>query len=209
MRHRFLLLAVLALVTGCGGLRMERYLYPRPDDWPTFARTTGPYRVRIAGALAAADAGLVSDIAAGTGNGSPVVVDSIVFVGTLRGELCALSVATGKEIGSIGLGDAIQGSPVIDRNVAFVATLQFPAIDDGVRSRQREAALEEKLRRRRGHPVHRRGDRIYFGNTAGVFTASRGRRETSGGSSRFPDNRTYKGIRSSPAADSGTDRFRG
>ena len=202
MRSRLIILAGLAFAAGCGGLRMERTLYPRADDWPTFARTNG----HTASASAALNLPLTlawsCDIAAGTGNGSPIVMDSIVFIGTLRGDLCAVSIATGKEIGAIGLGDAIEGSPVIDRSVAFVATSNsqksltaFDLVNGRARWKKSYGDIEVT-------PCLA-GERIYFGNTAGTFFCV----ERATGDQRWkfelPDNRTYKGIRSSPAADSG------
>jgi outer membrane protein assembly factor BamB len=202
MRSRLLILGFLCCASGCSGLRMERYLSPRKDDWPMFARTVGhtaSASESISPPLALAWS---QDIAAGTGNGSPVVMDSIVFVGNLRGDLCALSVATGKQIGSIGLGDAIQGSPVIDGSVAFVA------LSNSQQSLTAFDLFEGRVRWKRSY-----GDlevtpciadqHLFFGNVAGTFfSIDRGT-----GDMRWkfelPDNRTLKGIRSSAAADSG------
>jgi outer membrane protein assembly factor BamB len=206
MRSRLLSLAALLLIAGCGGLRMERYLHSRPDDWPTFARTAG-HTASASGTLSPPlNLAWTQDIAAGMGNGSPVVVDSIVFVGNLRGELCALSVATGKQIGSMTLGEAIQGSPVIDGSVAFVPLSN---------SQQSITAIDLF----QGKPLWKKsyGDvevtpcifnqKIFFGNTAGTFFSI----ERATGEVRWkfelPDNTTFKGIRSSPAADSGTIVF--
>jgi outer membrane protein assembly factor BamB len=206
MRSRLLWLTGLLLLAGCGGLRMERYLHTRSDDWPTFARTVG-HTASASGALTPPlKLAWTQDIAAGMGNGSPVVVDSIVFVGTLRGELCALSVSTGKQIGSISLGEAIQGSPVIDGNVVFVP------LSNSVQSITAFDLFEGKPRWKKNYgdvevtPCLSR-QKIFFGNTAGTFFSI----ERATGDVRWkfelPDNTTYKGIRSSPAADSGTIVF--
>ncbi len=206
MGSRLLSLSALLLIAGCGGLRMERYLHSRSDDWPVFARTVG-HTASASGALSPPlNLAWSQDISAGMGNGSPVVVDSIVFVGTLRGELCALSVATGKQIGSIALGEAIQGSPVIDGSVAFVPLSNSP------QSITAFDLFEGKPRWKKSY-----GDvevtpclfaqKIFFGNTAGTFFSI----ERATGDVRWkfelPDNTTLKGIRSSPAADSGTVVF--
>jgi outer membrane protein assembly factor BamB len=206
MRSRLISLTGLILIAGCGGLRMERYLHSRSDDWPTFARTVG-HTASATGALSPPlKLAWTQDIAAGMGNGSPVVVDSVVFVGTLRGDLCALSVATGKQIGSIALGDAIQGSPVIDGSVAFVA------LSNSQQSVTAFDLFDGKPRWKKSY-----GDvevtpclfdqKIFFGNTAGTFFSI----ERATGDVRWkfelPDNRTFKGIRSSPAADSGAIVF--
>ena len=206
MRSRLLSLVPLLLIAGCGGLRMDRYLHPRSDDWPTFARTAG-HAASASGTLSPPlTLAWSQDIAAGMGNGSPVVMDSIVFVGTLRGELCALSVSTGKQIGSISLGEAIQGSPVIDGSVAFVpvsnsqqSITAFDLFDGKPRWKKSYGDVEvtpclfEK--------------KLFFGNTAGTFFSI----ERATGDLRWkfelPDNRTFKGIRSSPAAEGGAIVF--
>lgn len=208
MRSRLLILTGLLLLAGCTGLRMERYLYPRAEDWPTFARTAG-HTASASGALSPPlTLAWTQDIAAGMGNGSPVVVDSVVFVGNLRGELCALSVSTGKQIGAVSLGEAIQGSPVIDGSVAFVP------LSNSQHSITAFELFTGKPRWRKSY-----GDvevtpciaaqRIFFGNTAGTFFSI----ERATGDVRWkfelPDNTTLKGIRSSPAADSGTIVFGG
>ncbi len=206
MRPRLIVIVALLFAAGCTGLRMERSLLPRPDDWPTFARTTG-HTATSSGALPPPLARAWSeDIAAATGNGSPVVVDSVVFVGTQRGDLYAFSAATGRKIGSVGLGDAIQGSPVIEGTVAYVAT-----------SNSRNSITAFDLFNGKALWKKSYGDvevtpclcneRIFFGNTGGTFFCI----EKATGDVRWkfeiPDNRTFKGIRSSPAADSATIVF--
>ena len=202
MRSRPAILGILLFASGCGGLRMEHYLYPRRDDWPMFARTAAHTASASESLSPPLTLAWSRDISAGTGNGSPIVMDSIVFVGNLRGDLCALSVATGKQIGSIGLGDAIQGSPVIDGSVAFVALsnsqLSLTAFD----------LFEGRPRWKKSY-----GDlevtpcisdqHLFFGNVTGTFfSVDRGTGDVRW-KFELPDNRTLKGIRSSAAADSG------
>ncbi|HXX63531.1 MAG TPA: PQQ-binding-like beta-propeller repeat protein, partial [Bacteroidota bacterium] len=198
---RALITIGLCLVAaGCGGLRMQRSLTPhQAEDWPTFARNnersarapdvlTPPLKL-------AWDA----DVSAGVGNGSPLIVDSIVFLGTLRGELYAVNSFTGKQIGSISLGDAIQGSPVINGNLAFVALansreslVAFDFVEGKVRWKKSYGDLEVT-------PLLL-GRRLYFGNTAGVFFCAEGVTGDQKWRYEIPDNTTRKGIRSSAAA---------
>jgi len=196
----------LLAAAGCTTLRLERYLVARPGDWPMFARTTLHTAAGTGAISPPLTLAWTQDVAAGTGNGSPVVMDSIVFVGTLRGELIAVSVSTGKTIGSIGLGDAIQGSPVIDGNVAFVALantklslVAFDLVDGRPRWKKGYGDVEVT-------PCLYRG-RIYLGNTGGTFYCI----ERATGDDRWkfplPGNTSLKGIRSSPAADSGAVIF--
>jgi outer membrane protein assembly factor BamB len=113
------LLSLAVTSSGCNGLRTDGILLQHPGDWTMFGRTTGNAS-RMADTISTPltqewDAG----IGASLGTGSPLIFDSLVIVGTLRGELCALSLRTGKTIGSVSLGEAIHGSPVIDHRMVY------------------------------------------------------------------------------------------
>jgi outer membrane protein assembly factor BamB len=60
------------------------------------------------------------DVTAGVGSDSPVILDSVLLVGNLRGELHALHLKDGKKLGWVGLGNAVAGSPVLRGTVAYV-----------------------------------------------------------------------------------------
>src|SRR5437867_440168 len=109
------------LISACSGLRLPQPLTVDATDWPMFAKYEG--RLNSTPEAVTPPLKLVwdFDITGGIGNGSPLVVDSVLIVGNLRGELYAINAYTGKRIGWVDLGDAIQGSPVIDANVALVA----------------------------------------------------------------------------------------
>ena len=113
------LLAAL-LLAGCSGLRLDRPLVSRDADWPTAGRTaarpgnsTGPLRPPLRQAWEL-------DLGAGFPDGSPVVVDSVVLVGNLRGDLAAVHLGSGRKIGNVRLGDAVAGSPAVDGGVAVI-----------------------------------------------------------------------------------------
>lgn len=199
----FLLLLALA---GCAGLRLDRFPREREGDWPQFARTAA----RSAVARDSLRPPLVleweADVSAGVGNGSPVIVDSVVFTGNLRGELCAYSAVTGKRVGWIALGDAVQGAPAIEASVAFVAlsnTTESVAAFDLMTGRPRwkknygDIEVSTLLYR----------EALYVGNVTGAFYCID--RTTGDQRWRFdlPENSHLYGIRSSPAADSGTVVF--
>jgi len=201
MALRRTLFLVALFCAGCGGLRMERYLRQRPDDWPAFARTVN--HMATAEQIVAPPLTLdwEGDVAAGVGNGSPVIVDSVVFVANLRGELHAFNAGTGKTVGWISLGDAIQGAPVIDGSVAFVA------LSDSKETVAAFDLFEGKPRWKKNY-----GDcevspllydqKLYFGTVAGAFFCIQ--RATGDQKWRFdlPSNAKLKGIRSSAAAES-------
>lgn len=194
------LLAIAMIIPSCQGLKLQRAITVTEADWPTFARSND--RTAIAATTVSPPLASLweTDITGGIGNGSPVVVDSFVFVGNLRGELYAFDLYTGKRIGWANLGDAITGSPVVAGIMAYVAT------SNDTESLLAYDLVEGKVRWRRAY-----GDiettplmsfkRLYVGNTAGVFFCVD--RDQGDEVWRFsiPENRKRKGIRTSPATD--------
>jgi len=193
-------------LAGCGGLRTNRALHERSGDWPTFARSVTRKAVGEQSLSPPLVVAWEYDVTAGVGNGSPVIVDSIVFVTTLRGDLYAIALGTGKLIGWVGFGESIQGSPVIDGNMAFVAM-----------SNSKESLAAFDLFEGKPRWKKRFGDvevspllydqKLYIGNTSGAFyCVDRGNGEQKW-KFELPSNTRLKGIRSSPAADSATVIF--
>jgi outer membrane protein assembly factor BamB len=143
----------------------------------------------------------VQDITAGIGDGAPVLVDSLLFLGNLRGELYALDCRTGKAVGRVSLGNAIQGTPLIDGNLAIVALsgphealVAYDLIEGKVRWRQILGDMEVS-------PLLI-GTQVYTANTFGaLFCVERATGEIRW-TFQIPGNTTLKGIRSTPA---GTD----
>ncbi len=62
------------------------------------------------------------DATAGFGNSALTVVDSVVFFGTLQGELYAISALTGKRFGYLKTHSSISGAPVIFKNNIYFGT---------------------------------------------------------------------------------------
>ena len=191
---------------GCGNLRIERQLHEQPGDWPAFARGIDHTATAAQPVTPPLTLAWNQDVTAGVGNGSPVIVDSVVFVANLRGELYAIGAGDGKVIGWAGLGDAIQGSPTVDGSVVFVA------LSNSKESLTAYDLVEGKARWKRNY-----GDvetspllyqqRLFIGNTSGTLYCL----ERATGDVRWkyelPANTRWKGIRSSPAADEGTVVF--
>ena len=198
--------ALAAAIAGCSNLRLESPLHARHDDWPTY----GGSNVRTNAAPVAIEPPLTqdweADVNAGIGNGSPLIVDSTIFIGNLRGELCAFKVRTGQKIGSLALGEAIQGSPVIDGNLAIIGA------SDTKESLIAFDLLEGKPRWKRSYgdievSVMVLANRIYFGNTTGTFYCIDREAGDMVWSFAIPDNSRLKGIRSTPSARGSTVVF--
>jgi outer membrane protein assembly factor BamB len=204
LRSRTYISAVFLLATavaGCGGLRLSTPLHVREGDFSMYGRSRE--RINRLPVLIAPPLTLewTQDLTAGIGDGSPVLVDSVLFVGNLRGELYALNARTGARMGWVSLGNAIQGTPLIDGNLAIVAL-----------SGPREALVAYDLLEGRVRWKQILGDmqvspllidtRVYTANTSGTFFCV----DRATGEVRWtfeiPGNTTLKGIRSTPA---GTD----
>jgi outer membrane protein assembly factor BamB len=195
----FVAAALLFAVAGCGGLRLPSRPQARPGDWQTFGR--GPDRNAISPVTLSPPLSIAwtAGFSAGAGRGSPVVADSIAFVGTLRGELYAFRMSDGNQLGRVTLGAAIDGSPAIVAGTAIVATAhsshslaRFDLLDGTLVWEASCGDLEAT-------PLVV-GDRIYVGNTSGVFTCVELRSGTVLWQFAIPDNERIKGIRSAAAA---------
>lgn len=191
--------ALLLLAGGCGGLRLGRGIVSDPGDWSTFGKnplrsSTVDTAIRVPLTLA-----WDYDLAAGTSNGAPVVADSIVLAGTLRGELHAVRLADGKRLGWVNLGDAIFGSPVVSGTTAFVPLAN---------SRESVIAYDltggQQLWKRTCGDVETSlllaGGGLYGGTTEGSLFCL----DPATGAVRWvfaiPENTMRKGIRSTPSA---------
>ncbi len=117
-----LLPAALISLSGCGSsIRLARAIHHSGEDWLVFGRD-GQHTNRASTVLNPPLKLLWAyDASAGFGSGSPIVVDSVVFIGTLTGELHAVELATGKRIGYTSLGSALVGAPAISNGRIVVA----------------------------------------------------------------------------------------
>ncbi len=195
---RNIAVALTLLMSACSGLKIPQPLSADASDWTMF----GKYETRLSATNEIISPPLTLDweydVTGGIGGGSPLVVDSVLIIGNLRGELYGLNAYTGRRIGWIDLGDAIQGSPVIDRNVAIVALsntelslLAFDLVEGKAQWKKNYGDLEAS-------PLLH-GEKIYVGNTDGIFYCVN--RSTGEQLWKFelPGNVRHKGIRSSAA----------
>ena len=198
MKHGLVALGIS--ISGCMVLKLERPLKVTEADWPTFGRVPAHSNVATDTISPPLTLEWEHDITGSSGNGSPLVVDNIVIIGNLKGEVYAINASTGKRIGWVDVGEAIQGSPYVDNNVVIVAA-----------ANTRESLVMYDLLEGRTRWQRAYGDievspvlydnKIYFGNTEGIFYCV----ERSAGDMVWkfdiPENTTHKGIRSSPAAE--------
>ncbi|MBX2992708.1 MAG: PQQ-binding-like beta-propeller repeat protein [Bacteroidetes bacterium] len=196
----YTLVVLLFLAIGCGGLRIPPPFKAGNDSWGMFGGTPGRTNVAEQSVQPPLTLAWQHDITSGMGSGSPLVIGNVVLVTNLRGELHGIDAETGKRIGWLNIGDAIKGSPAVDGNVVYIAI-----------ANSRESLVAYDLLEGKYLWKKEFGDlevtplflnnRLYFGNTSGVFFCVD--KETGEHDWRFrlPDNSTRKGIRSSATVD--------
>jgi eukaryotic-like serine/threonine-protein kinase len=198
MRRTLIILSIATVAAGCSGLKLTAPL--RHQDTGIIMHGAGPARNNdlpgIPGPPLFPE--WEADVAAGIGDGAPCLVDSILIGGNLRGELFAYNAITGKRIGWVTLGGAVQGTPVINGNIAYVPL-----------SGGRESMVAYDLTQARIRWHFTGGDvqvsplllgvSLYIANVNGVLTCLSLASGEKIWSYALPGNTTVKGIRSSPA----------
>jgi outer membrane protein assembly factor BamB len=193
------LIFLLILLAGCARLQVGQVFTPRSDDWLTFGRT--PLRTSATDAPIALPLQQVweYDLAAGTSNDAPVIADSIIMVGTMRGELHAVRLADGKRIGWISLGDAIHGTPVISGSRIIVpltnsreSVVAFNLTEGAPQWKQTCGNVETSLLLTEGN--------LYGGTAEGSLFCLDAQTGKIRWTFSLPDNTARKGIRSTPLA---------
>jgi outer membrane protein assembly factor BamB len=186
------------LLWGCSGIRMERPLREHDGDWPTFAGSTSRASRAIQVIVPPLTEQWAFDVSAGIGNGSPLMVDSTLIVGNLRGELYAADGRTGKRIGWVKLGDAIQGSPVVDGSMVYVAVSNSNESLQAVDLRDGKVAWKQDYGDIEVSPLLL-NQHLYVGNNEGQFFCVNPARGDQGWKYEIPQNKLHNGFRSSPA----------
>ncbi len=125
--HRLFAVATLFLcaliVMSCASLRFSRELTDSAGSWNMFGKDAGHSsmaELTSTGLKKAWD----NDVGGGFGNFSFTIKDGIAYVGTLKGEVYALDIATGKELASKNFGGAIFGGPAVSDSLIVVASSQ-------------------------------------------------------------------------------------
>jgi outer membrane protein assembly factor BamB len=108
------------VLAGCNVLRIYEPVRIQTGDWTMYGG--GTHRTHTASSEIVPPLKVVWEYDAGAGFGdfSVSVADSLVFVGNLQGELHVIRIGTGKRVGSVDLGSAIVGTPVVSENTVYV-----------------------------------------------------------------------------------------
>jgi outer membrane protein assembly factor BamB len=164
-----LFMSLLVFTAGCVKLKLAQSLHQTEGDWPMFgkniSRTQQDTSVNLTFPMTLA---WKYDASAGFGNGSPVIVDSILFIGTLQGEFHAVQISTGKRIGYKKSFYPVNGAPVIAGDLAIIAAegakeslFAFDLIGNDFKWRASLGSLSAS-------PLLFKGN-IYIGSTNGSF----------------------------------------
>jgi eukaryotic-like serine/threonine-protein kinase len=113
------ILLLSAFICGCEGLQITRPIKTSVLDWTTLGG--GPTRANQCASSAAPPLKQIWQYDAGSGiAATPLVSDSILIISTLKGELHAVDVRTGKRIGYISLDGSVTGTPAWNRTAVYI-----------------------------------------------------------------------------------------
>ena len=121
-RNRFLAFAAASLflsivlmggLWGCSGIRIRRPLAISPSDWVMYGGAPERANYILHTVHPPLEELWEYNALAGIST-TPLVRDSVVLIGTLNGELQAVSLTTGDRIGYVVLASAVAGTPVWD-----------------------------------------------------------------------------------------------
>ncbi len=200
------MVCLVILGTSCNRLQVDRSLQIHEGDWPTFGGNN--QRSNVSSHILTPPLTPVweHDITGGIGTGSPLVVDSFVIIGNLRGELYGINLFTGERKGWVNLGDAIEGAPVTDGNVVFAGVINsgetliaYDLHEGKVRWRRSYGEIQVSLLLWE--------NKLFFGTTAGRFYCVDRNKGDMVWEFQIPNNIHRKGIRSSAALASGLVLF--
>ncbi len=204
-------------ISGCGLLRIDGGVRVHADDWTTFGGN--PQHMNVA--LHELHLPLAKlweyDAGGGFGNTPVVVVDSLIFVGTLHGELHVVNLGTGKRVGSVDLGSAIMGTPIVRGELVYVALTNNEENLVAFNLQRGVPEWRSKIGDIETSPLHI-DNRLYVATLEGtllcldqvdgevVWTYEVPVQADKGGRG-WPQDEKRKPIRSSPAADEGAIYF--
>lgn len=204
--RRLPIILLLVTAAGCSGLRLSYPLRQTDSSITTFAGNAARNNDFPTTPPPPLFPEWEQDVTAGIGDGAPLLVDSTLIMGNLRGELYAFSVTSGKRFGWVTLGGAIHGSPLVAGHLIIVplsgsreSVVAYDYVEGKVRWRANGGDIQ-------GSPLLL-GERLYAGNTAGRLSCL----DPGSGEKLWhfdlPRNTSLKGIRSSPAGTDSTVVF--
>lgn len=119
---RTLFLCALTVVS-CASLKFPREVAEASATWQMYGRGASHSSV---GDIRSDSLEKIwdNDVGGGFGSFSPTVDAGIAYIGTLKGEIHAIDVSTGKELGSKNFGGAIFSGPAVSESLLVIASSQ-------------------------------------------------------------------------------------
>lgn len=111
----------LVAISGCRVLRLPLATIQDENDWLTEGGSPSRIFARDISLEPPLSRAWKYNAGAAFGPGSPLVVNDVVVVATRKGEVHAIDIRNGKSRGVVGMGESIDGTPVIDeRGIIYV-----------------------------------------------------------------------------------------
>lgn len=119
--RRWRVAVVSLLLASCTPLRIQYPLQSGDADWQTDGRTVQRDRVALDAPLQLPlEEAWIYNAGGGFSEGSPLVVDNTIIVGTRKGEIHVIELDDGRQIGTQEFGRSIEGTPALDGQVLYV-----------------------------------------------------------------------------------------
>lgn len=117
-------LIMLMILASCTGSRIKLAVRVSADGWKMYGRTADRANVAREELMPPLKAIWEYDANAGI-RATPLVIDSVVFIATLKGELHAVNLVSGQELGYASFGSPISSTPVISGHTVIAANSEM------------------------------------------------------------------------------------
>ncbi|TLY32309.1 MAG: hypothetical protein E6K56_03570 [Ignavibacteria bacterium] len=115
------ILLLICLHWGCSYLRLQQVPAPAGGDWRMYGGGIGRTNVSHSSVEPPLAMLWEYDASAGFSPFSGAIAGNYLFVGNLSGEVHVIDIPTGKGMGKYDFGAAIVGTPVVDRDLVYLA----------------------------------------------------------------------------------------
>ena len=107
------LMAFVVALSGCRSLRLSNATIQSEDDWLTEGGDSRRSYARDVSLQPPLEIAWEYNAGGAFGPGSPLILNGSVVVGTRKGEVHAIDLETGRSRGVMGVGESVDGTPVI------------------------------------------------------------------------------------------------
>lgn len=193
-------MVVPLLIGACTQLRLERPLRQSGDDWGMYGGSGA--RANAASTVLVPPLSLAWEFDAGAGFGpsAAAVEDSVLFVSNLHGEVHAVDVLTGKQLGAHDFGASIFGTPIVDHEMLYVGLDDEDKTLLGYNLQTTAVEWQAKLGQTEASPLLL-GDRLYVATLDGRLVNVNKNNGQVVWTFSLPEKARTTIVRSSPASD--------